>query len=99
MTVPIPSDLFFCQISSDKMRTLIEDNFRSQKFQPERSGCDLHQSSGSFELEVIEGFGNKKPEILCVEHTHVGFEKLDQFVKNDYVYDWHDGLNVIYKRI
>ena len=54
MTVPIPSDLFFCQISADKMRTLIEDNFRSPKFQPERSGCDLHQSSGSFELEVIE---------------------------------------------
>ena len=62
ITVSIPSDLFFCQISSVKMRTLIEDCFRHQKFQQERSGCDLHQSSGAFQLEVIE----KAPDYLLV---------------------------------
>jgi FkbM family methyltransferase len=54
-----------------------------------------------FELEVIEGMGNdiaKKPEIFCIEHTHVGLDKLKEKLKDEYIYDWSDTLNVIFVR-
>lgn len=53
------------------------------------------------ELEVIDGMGTDrsiKPKVFCIEHTHVGFDNLKKKLENDYVYDWHDGLNVIYIR-
>lgn len=54
-----------------------------------------------FEIEVINGmfgFHDRKPNIFCIEHTHVGFDTLKNALENDYKYDWHDELNVIFKK-
>lgn len=48
---------------------------------------------------IIKGFGNIKPKILCIEHTHCGLDCLINLLKNEYILDWKDNLNSLFRII
>jgi FkbM family methyltransferase len=52
------------------------------------------------EIEALEGinFDRKIPKVICVEHNHVGLNRIKDFLQQKYILDFNDKLNAIFVR-